>query len=168
MLTIGTNEAESKDGGQKSAVQWNSVHVGQLFTEAAVVEKQKNEPVDTGEQVHEESEPVVKMDEIAPANKEILAECILLCIEGFFNGFPVKFLIDSGAIDCFVSTAFIDDKGFVLNKRKDKVTINLADGTTRVSKMYVKQACISFEEHMEFIDFTVINIPQYEAILGKN
>ena len=34
--------------------------------------------------------------------------------------------------------------------------------------MYVKQACISFEEHMEFIDFTVINIPQYEAILGKN
>ena len=34
--------------------------------------------------------------------------------------------------------------------------------------MYVKQACVSFEEHMEFIDFTVINIPQYEAILGKN
>ena len=33
MLTVGTNEAESKDGGQKSAVQWNSVHVGQLFTE---------------------------------------------------------------------------------------------------------------------------------------
>ena len=49
MLTIGTNEAESEDGGQKSAVQRNSVHVGQLFTEAATVEKQKNEPVDTGE-----------------------------------------------------------------------------------------------------------------------
>ena len=60
-----------------------------------------------------------------------------------------------------------DDKGLVLNKRKDKVKINLADGTTRESKTYVKQACISFEEHMEFIDFTVINIPQYEAILGK-
>ena len=66
-----------------------------------------------------------------------------------------------------MSTAFVEDKGLVLNKRKDKVKINLADGTTRVSKMYVKQACISFEEHMEFIDFTVINIPQYEAILGK-
>ena len=34
--------------------------------------------------------------------------------------------------------------------------------------MYVKQACVSFEEHMEFIYFIVINIPQYEAILGKN
>ena len=67
-----------------------------------------------------------------------------------------------------MSTAFVEDKGLVLNKRKDKVKINLADGMTRVSKMYVKQACISFEEHMEFIDFTIINIPQYEAILGKN
>ena len=69
-----------RDGGQKSAVQRNSVHVGQLFTEAAAVEKQKKEPVDTGEQVTEESEPVVKMDEAEPADEEILAECILLCI----------------------------------------------------------------------------------------
>ena len=45
MLTGGTNEAECEDGGQKSAVQRNSVHVGQLLTEAAVVEKQKEEPV---------------------------------------------------------------------------------------------------------------------------
>ena len=34
--------------------------------------------------------------------------------------------------------------------------------------MYIKQACISFEDHMEFLDFTVINIPNYEAILGKS
>ena len=60
------------------------MHIGQLFTEAAAVEKQKNEPVDTSEQVNEEPEPVVKMDEIAPADEEIPAKCILLCIEGFF------------------------------------------------------------------------------------
>ena len=83
------------------------------------------------------------------------------------NGFLVKFLIDSGATDCFVSTAFVEQKELLLNKRKEKVKINLADGTTRVSKLYIKQACVSFEEHMEFLDFTVINIPQYEAILGK-
>ena len=34
--------------------------------------------------------------------------------------------------------------------------------------MYIKQACVEFEEHREFIDFTVINIPNYEAILGKS
>ena len=87
MLTVGANEAENEDGGQKSAVQRDSVHVGQLFTEAAVVEKQKNELVDTGEQVTEESEPIVKMDETEPADEEIPAECILLCIEGVFQWF---------------------------------------------------------------------------------
>ena len=34
--------------------------------------------------------------------------------------------------------------------------------------MYVKQACVEFEEHREFLHFTVINIPNYEAILGKS
>ena len=84
------------------------------------------------------------------------------------NEFPVKFLIDSGATDCFVSTAFVKERELDLNKKKEKVQINLADGTIRVSKVYVKQACVSFEEHMEFLDFTVINIPNYEAILGKS
>ena len=80
------------------------------------------------------------LDETIPVDEEILAECILLCIEEFFNGFTIKFLIDSGATGCFVNVAIIEDKGLVLNKRKDKVKINLADGTTRVSKMHVKQA----------------------------
>ena len=135
---------------KKSAVQRDFVHAGQLLTEAAAVEKQKKEPVDTSVQVTEEIKPIGKMDETEPADEEIPAECILLSIDGVFNGFPIKFLIDSGATDCFVSTAFVEDKGLLLNKRKDKVRINLADGMTRVSKMYVKQACISFEEHMDF------------------
>ena len=124
--------------------------------------------MDTGVQVTEDTEPIEKKYENESVDEEIPAECILLSIEGVFNGFPVKFLIDSGATDCFVSTMFVEDKGLVLNKRNDKVKINLADGTTRVSKTYVKQACISFKEHMEFMDFTIINIPQYEDILGKS
>ena len=108
------------------------------------------------------------MKEEESAEEAVPADCILLCIEGFLNGFPIKFLIDSGATDCFMSTAFVEQKELLLNERKEKVKINLADGTTRESKLYIKQACISFEEHMEFLDFTVINIPQYEAILGKS
>ena len=123
--------------------------------------------MDSGEQVSEDSGPSRKMKEEESAEEAVPADCILLCIEGFLNGFLVKFLIDSGATDCFVSTAFVEEKELLLNKRKEKVKINLADGTTRVSKLYIKQACVSFEEHMEFLDFTVINIPQYEAILGK-
>ena len=77
------------------------------------MEKQKNKPMDTGEQVTEDSGLEVKMDEIDPAEEEIPAECILLCIEGFFNRFSVKFLIDSGASDCFVSSTFVGEKGLV-------------------------------------------------------
>ena len=67
-----------------------------------------------------------------------------------------------------MSTLFLENKELDLNKRKEKVKINLADGTTRVSKLYIKQACVDFEEHKEFLDFIVINIPNYEAILGKS
>ena len=84
VLTVGANEAEKEDGEQKSAVQRDSEYVGQLLTEAAAVEKQKKEPVDTGVQVTEETEPVVKMYENESADEEIPAECILLSIEGVF------------------------------------------------------------------------------------
>ena len=69
--------------------------------------------------------------------------------------------------DCFVSVTFAEEKELLLNKRKEKVKINLADGTMLVSNMYIKQGCVNFEEHTEFLDFTVIKLPQYEAILGK-
>ena len=165
---VTSNEAISTDGAQKAAVKQGSGQVGQLSTEATADEKQKKKPVDSGELVSEDTKPVKETNESDPADEEIPADCILLCIEGFLNGFPVKFLIDSGATDCFVSIAFVKERELDLNKRKEKVQINLADGTTRVSKLYVKQACVNFEEHMEFLDFTVINIPNYEAILGKS
>ena len=49
-LTVGVNEAV-EGGKQKSAVQQDSEQVGQLSTEAAVVESKKNKPVDTGGKV---------------------------------------------------------------------------------------------------------------------
>ena len=61
-------------------------------------------------------------------------------------------------LDYFVSAIFAEEKGLLLNKRKEKVKINLADGTMRVSNMYIKQACVNFEEHTEFLDFTVIKL----------
>ena len=137
-FTVEASEAIGEDRGQKSAEQPRSEQVGQLFLEAATVENKNDEPVDSGEQVSEDSGPSRKMKEEESAEEAVPADCILLCIEGFLNGFPVKFLIDSGATDCFVSTAFVEQKELLLNKRKEKVKINLADGTTRVSKLYIK------------------------------
>ena len=33
--------------------------------------------------------------------------------------------------------------------------------------MIVEQACVGFDEHAEFLGFSTINLPKYEAILGK-
>ena len=54
-----------------------------------------------------------------------------------------------------------------MTKTKEKLRIYLADGTERVSNLIVEQACVNFAEHAEFLDFSVINLPKYEAILGK-
>ena len=137
-IAVAPIEATKVDGGQKSAVQQESGQVGQRFTEAAAEEKKKNKPVDSGELVSEETEPEKTKNESDAADEEIPAGYKLLSIEGFLNGFSVKFLIDSGATECFVSTTFVEKKELGLNKRKEKVKINLADGTTRVSQMYVK------------------------------
>ena len=47
------------------------------------------------------------------------------------------------------------------------MNIQLADGTVRVSNLVVEQACVTFTDHAEFLDFSVIGLPKYEAILGK-
>ena len=46
-------------------------------------------------------------------------ECtILLFVSRSLNGFPVKFLIDSGASECFVHIAFAEKKGLKLINTK--------------------------------------------------
>ena len=56
------------------------------------------------------------------------------CREGFF----VNLLIDSGANECFVDTAFAEQKGLKMIKTKEKVNIHLADGTACVYNWIVK------------------------------
>ena len=54
-----------------------------------------------------------------------------------------------------------------MTKTKEKLRIYLADGMVRVSNLIVEQACVNFAEYAEFLDFSVINLPKYEAILRK-
>ena len=79
----------------------------------------------------------------------------------------MKFLIDSGASDCFVSSEFVRVHGLKTVKTKEKLKIYLADGSVRVTGECVKQVCVSFGEHTEFLDLQVLKLPKYEVILGK-
>ena len=96
------------------------------------------ETVNSGKQVLEDSVSDPQTNENDSAGEIEIIERVILCVEGCLNGYPIKFLIDSGATDCFVSAVFAEEKELLLKKRKDKVKINLDDGTTRVSKLYIK------------------------------
>ena len=54
-----------------------------------------------------------------------------------------------------------------MTKIKENLKIYLVDGTMRVSNRIVKQGCVMMGEHAEYLDFSVINLPTYDAILGK-
>ena len=63
---------------------------------------------------------------------------VLLCILGKVNGIEVTFLIDSGASECFLSTTFAKKNKLKIVQTKEKLRIQLADGTMRVSNFIVE------------------------------
>ena len=86
---------------------------------------------------------------------------------GEVNGIPVKFLIDSGASGNFINESLVEEHGLRLIKGQLKMQVHLADGSLRSSNHILKEAQICFEEHAEFLDFHVMKLPKYDAILGK-
>ena len=79
----------------------------------------------------------------------------------------MTFLIDSGAGECFLITTFVEQNKLKTEKAKEKLRIQLADGTMRVSNFMVDQACVEFENHIEFLNLSVVPLPKYEAIPSK-
>ena len=160
-LTVGVNEVQWKDGDSPTEPERSGQ---KLLVDTAVEETL----VHAGVQVDEDSLPGLEMNESdLSVDEDIPSDSVLLCILGELNGIEVTFLIDSGASECFLSTAFVEKNRIKVRKTKEKLNIQLADGTVRVSNLIVEEACVTIEEHAEFIDFSVIGLPKYEAILGK-
>ena len=125
-------------------------------------------PKEKGMQVVEDSQPVPLTNDVELSGDEIDSPgSLLLCILGKVEGIEVTFLIGSGASECFLSTTFVEQNKLKIAKAKEKLRIQLADGTMRVPNFSVEQACVEFEDHTEFLNFSVIPLPKYEAILGK-
>ena len=177
-LGSSTNPSEHNVGaGEESAVDADAAL--QVMENAAVDEdsaraaekgvvdtaQQKKEKA-AGQQQKEESSTGLQI-EVNRADVTNTAQVILLCISGTLEGFPVTFLIDSGASDCFISSEFVRAHGLKTVKTKEKMKIFLADGSVRVTGECVPQVCVSFGEHSEFLDLQVLKLPKYEVILGK-
>ena len=160
-LTVGVNDMQFKDGESPAGPKKS----GEKRLVETVVE---GTLVHTGVQVDEDSLPGLKINESdLSADEESPTYNVLLCILGEVNGIEVTFFIDSGASEWFLSTAFVERNKIKTRKTKEKLKIQLADGTVRVSDLIVEQACVTFDDHAEFIDFSVIGLPKYDAILGK-
>ena len=93
---------------------------------------------------------------------------VLLSVDGQVSDIPVRFLIDSGASECFISQSVVEANGLLVRKSPERLKVHLADGSARSSNQCVKQACVNFGEHAEFLDFHVMKLPKYDAILGKS
>ena len=160
-LTVGVNDMQYKDGESPAGPEKSG-------KKSLVETEVEGTLVHTGVQVDEDSLPGLKMNESdLSADEESSAASVLLCILGEVNCIEVTFLIDSGASECFLSTAFVEKNKVKTRKTKEKLKIQLPDGPVRFSDLMVEQAFVVFNKHAEFIDFSVIGLPKYEAILGK-
>ena len=93
---------------------------------------------------------------------------VLLCIAGQLDGIPVTFLIDSGATECFVSTRVVREHNMKICKKKEKLKIFLADGSEKISSQCLQDICVDLGDHVEYLDFFILDLPKYDVILGKS
>ena len=159
---IDPNEGKEDAGNKRAAVDEDSA----LQAAKSIVDTVQHKNGVAGQQENEDSTsgPPGKVN---LADEIEAAQVVLLCIARTLEGFPVHYLIDSGASDCFISADFVREHGIKTSKTKEKLKIHLADGSVRVTNDCVRQVCVSFGEHTEFLDLQVIKLPKYEVILGK-
>ena len=92
-----------------------------------------------GMQVVEDSQAVPLTNDVGLLGDEIDSPgSILLFILEKVNGIEVTFLIDSGANESFLSTTFVKKNKMKIVKAKEKLRIQLADGTMWVSNFIVE------------------------------
>ena len=58
---------------------------------------------------------------------------VLLSVDGQVSDIPVRFLIDSGASECFISQSVVEANGLLVSKSPERLNVHLADGSARSS-----------------------------------
>ena len=58
---------------------------------------------------------------------------VLLSVDGQISDIPVRFLIDSGASECFISQSVVEANGLLVSESPERLKIHLADGFARSS-----------------------------------
>ena len=83
------------------------------------------------------------------------------------EGMVVKALLDSGATDLFIDTAFAREKGFKMEKLKNPLLVRNVNGTANVGGaiMYQVECNMFFKGHVERVRIDVCNLGKMGVIL---
>ena len=90
----------------------------------------------------------------------------LLCILRKLNGVSIQFLVDSGASGNFIHEHLVSEHDLRTVRSHKKMKVHLADGYMRASNRLVQGAQVMYKDHAKFLDFHVMKLPKYDAILG--
>ena len=120
--------------------------------------------------VVETEDTAQEYEETTPEPQDALDDTgtVLLCIVGQLDGIPVTFLIDSGATECFVSTRVVRDHNMKICKKKEKLKIFLADSSVKNTSQCLHNIYVDLGDHVEFLNFFILELPKYDVILGKS
>ena len=126
-LTVGASEATNRAGDIDTLVvglKATSVEPALHLTEKLGVEAKEEKKGVRIQEIEDSVPKPLEKEKNEPADEIEAAGVVCLFVSGFLNRFSVKFLIDSGASECFVDTAFTEKNGIKTIKRKknDKYT----------------------------------------------
>jgi len=85
-----------------------------------------------------------------------------------YEGVAVKALLDSGATDLFMDTAFMKEKGFRMERMKKPLLVKNMDRTINIGGAITHQVeCnMFFKGHIKRVRMDVCNLGKTEVILG--
>ena len=85
-----------------------------------------------------------------------------------YEGVAVKALLDSGATDLFMDTAFMKEKGFRMERMKKPLLVKNVDRTINIGGAITHQVeCnMFFKGHIKRVRMDVCNLGKTEVILG--
>lgn len=91
----------------------------------------------------------------------------LIVVAGTLEGKPIKFLIDSGAEECFVDTKCVQQKHLPHEKKITPDIVKLANGEVQDSTWWMPKAKLAIGSYRDSETFHITTLQGYDAILGK-
>jgi hypothetical protein len=100
--------------------------------------------------------------------KQPRAKKKMLTFRGTINGKSAWILLDTGSSHDFISEKFVEQHRLSVSPTTSGQKVTLADGSGQTPKGRVPRTQLNVGEHNYIIDFTVLPLSRYDAILGMD